>query len=175
MSILLTAGHSATDPGAIGVGGRTEASVVTELRDLVAYKLRNDHGKTVFTDGDKGVNKALNVALSMFSNKKIRIEFHCNASSNSSANGTETISLGNLMAESKLLSSATSLVLGTRLRGVDGWISQEQSHRGKLAYVSNGGIILELFFITNEAELKAYDAKKWLLATSLAKTIAQFD
>ena len=43
--IVLTAGHSDFDPGAVG-NGKTEASIARELRNIVASKLRGAGGKS---------------------------------------------------------------------------------------------------------------------------------
>jgi len=57
------------------------------------------------------------------------------------------------------LSKAVADVFGSRLRGDNGWIDQSQSARGKLGFISNGGFIVELGFISNEAELAQFNAK----------------
>ena len=59
-------------------------------------------------------------------------------------------------------------VFGSRLRGDNGWIDQSQSARGKLGFISNGGLIVELGFISNEAELAQFNAKYWSAAKAVA-------
>ena len=41
-----------------------------------------------------------------------------------------------------------------------------------IGYVSKGGIIVELFFLSNKTELDSYNAKKWLVAEAIANVIA---
>ena len=61
--IVLTAGHSSTDPGACS-GGYTEAGLMLELRDVTAELLR-DLGHVVIEDGDDGENLPLRHAISL--------------------------------------------------------------------------------------------------------------
>jgi N-acetylmuramoyl-L-alanine amidase len=169
-TFLITAGHSNTDPGAVA-NGYTEASIVTEMRNIVAYKLRQlKH--TVVTDGNMSDNKTLSAAISLFdNNQKYKIEFHCNASGSSQANGTECIALPEDKSIAQSISKAISSVLKTKLRGDNGWIDQSQSQHARLAYVSNCGIIVELFFLTNTTELELYQSKKWLVAEAIVKVL----
>lgn len=72
----------------------------------------------------------------------------------------------------KALSKAVADVLGLRLRGEDGWIPESASQHSRLLYVRCGGVILELFFISNPRDVDAYKAKKWLVASAIAKVLA---
>ena len=63
MKIVITAGHSNTDPGAVA-GGQTEAKLMTQLRNLVATHLRA-LGHVVLTDGELDVNQPLTDALTI--------------------------------------------------------------------------------------------------------------
>ena len=45
------------------------------------------------------------------------------------------------------------------------------SARGRLGYVSAGGLILEVFFISNPAEMAVYQARKWLVAQAIADVL----
>ncbi|MEO6657919.1 MAG: hypothetical protein ABIM73_06560, partial [Arenimonas sp.] len=60
--------------------------------------------------------------------------------------------------------------LGIRNRGAKPE-NARQHHR--LAFVQAGGIIVELFFITNGNDLLAYDAKKWLAARAVAEVLLE--
>lgn len=169
MKFVITAGHGDGDPGAVAFG-TTEAEIVTHLRDVVAFKLRAA-GHEVYTDGERKQNRALAFALKLFGLAPIRLELHCNASVNSTANGVETISLPKDKMLAQNLSLSVARILDTRVRGDKGWIDQSQAARGRLSYVQNGGVILEIFFLTNFAELTAYRAKSWLVAEEIARTL----
>lgn len=173
MNIVLTAGHSNTDPGAVA-NGATEAALMTELRNITAKKLR-DLGHTVHTDGEGSVNKSLNDALSLIKSRRpdVALELHMNAAGNAAATGVETISLPKDKALAQRLSAAVGGVLGIRLRGDKGWIDQSQSARGSLGYINAGGLILETAFISNPGDLKATQDKLWLVATAIAQALTQ--
>jgi len=74
-SLYLSAGHSASDPGAVG-SGHTEADIVLAFRDAVADELES---KAVFDrDGQKGQNLPLRKAVQQASSHDVAVEFHCN-------------------------------------------------------------------------------------------------
>ena len=81
--ITVTAGHGATDPGAVYFG-YTERELMTELRDLVANKLRAK-GHEVRTDGERGINLALTHAMHLITGSAAAVELHTNAAANSAA------------------------------------------------------------------------------------------
>lgn len=169
--IVLTAGHSNTDPGAVA-NGATEAGVMTLLRNIVAKKLR-ELGHTVHADGEGTNNLPLNDALALI--KRVRpdvaLELHMNAAANPAATGVETISLPSDKRLAQALSAAVGSELGLRLRGDRGWIDQSQSARGRLAYVNAGGLILETAFISNPNDLAALSSKLWLVAGGIARAL----
>ncbi|MEO4031138.1 N-acetylmuramoyl-L-alanine amidase [Chromobacterium vaccinii] len=169
MKILVSAGHGGSDPGAVANGVR-EADIALEFRNLVAERLRAA-GHDVVTDGQGQENKPLAEALKFVTGRDIAIEFHCNAAVNPLARGVESIALPALRGISQRISAAVSGVLGSPLRGAGGWIDQSASARGRLAFVNAGGVIVELFFITNAAELAVYQAGKAKLAQAVADAI----
>lgn len=169
--VAVTAGHSNTDPGAVN-GKIKESELVTNFRNAVVYYLR-EAGITTRTDGTGSKNDPLSSALTLIKGSSVAVEFHMNAAASKQANGVETIALPKDKALAQKLSKAVADVLGSRLRGQSGWIDQSQSARGKLAFVSNGGLIVELGFISNDAELAAYNARYWLAAQAVAKILAE--
>jgi len=64
--------------------------------------------------------------------------------------------------------------MGNPLRGDKGWKPENSGQHSRLAYVSNGGIILELFFISNDAELEIWKQKKWLIGKAVAEVLAEY-
>ena len=168
--IVLTAGHSDFDPGAVG-NGQTEAGIARELRNIVASKLRG-MGERVITDGEPASNKPLRDAIALIPQGRVAVELHCNAAANPAAGGgVETIALPRDKALAQRLSAAVARVLGIRVRGDRGWIDQSQSARGRLGYINAGGLILEVFFISNPAEMAVYQARKWLVAQAIADVL----
>lgn len=171
--VTITAGHSNSDPGAVA-NGFLEAELCAKFRNAVAKYLR-DEGLVVKTDGVGVENQPLSQAIKLISKSSTAIEFHMNAASSKQANGIETISLPKNRILAQKLSIAVADVFGSRLRGRNGWIDQSQSARGKLGFVSNGGLIVELGFISNEHELNQFNQKYWLAAKAVARVIIEHE
>jgi len=165
-SLFISAGHSHADPGAVG-NGHAEADIVLEFRDLVADELR---GKVVFAkDGERGQNLPLRDAVRMASEHDVAVEFHCNAFTNPAATGVETLSAREDYPLGEAICEAVSETLGIANRGAKGEASGQHS---RLAFIRDGGgIIVELFFITNPNDLAAYFRHKHQLAQVLARVL----
>lgn len=168
---VVSAGHSDVDPGAVANGVK-EADVAKDMRNMVVKKLR-ERGHSVLTDGDYDVNKPLSEAIKLINRDGLAIEIHCNAASAPTATGVESISLPPLKGISQRLSKAIAAVTKDKVRGDDGWIDQSKSARGRLGFVNAGGIIIELFFLTNKQALEQYNATKWLVASAIANELVK--
>lgn len=169
--VTITAGHSNTDPGAVA-GNVTEAEITTDMRNIVAYCLR-DLGIEAITDGNGSDNQPLRSAIKLIKRSDLAVEFHCNAFHKPTAGGVEALAQPKDKVICRKLCAAVSDVLGIPVRGSDGGFKSEGSgQHSRLGYVRNGGIILELFFISNPTELAIYQAKKWPLARKIADVIA---
>lgn len=167
--VTVTAGHSNKDPGAVN-GKFKEAELVAQFRNAVAYYLR-EAGIQYKTDGVGTLNQDLNAAIKLIKGSSVAVEFHMNAAASKQANGVETIALPKDKKLAQDLSKAVADVFGSRLRGDNGWIDQSRSARGKLGFISNGGLIVELGFISNEAELAQFNAKYWSAAKAVAMVL----
>lgn len=171
--VAVTAGHSNTDPGAVN-GKIKESELVTNFRNAVAFYLR-EAGIATKTDGTSTRNDPLSSALKLIKGSSVAVEFHMNAAASKQANGIETIALPQDKKLAQDLSAAVATALGSRLRGEDGWIDQSKSARGSLAYINAGGLIVELGFISNEAELAAFQARYWIAAKAVAKVLIEYE
>lgn len=165
--VAVTAGHSNSDPGAVN-GKIKESELVTNFRNAVAFYLR-EAGIETKTDGTSTRNDPLSSALKLIKGSSNAVEFHMNAAASKQANGIETIALPRDKKLAQDLSAAVATALGSRLRGDNGWIDQSKSARGSLAYINAGGLIVELGFISNEAELAAFQARYWIAAKAVVK------
>ena len=170
-TIAITAGHSSIDPGSKG-NGLIEAEVVVDLRNIIVKKLE-EKGFQPKTDGRGTVNLDRFAAAGIAKTAQIAVELHCNAVINPSATGVEAFSSYDNKALAQKLAAAVAVVLGLRLRGQDGWQPEGASQHKRLLYVRCGGIILELFFISNPRDVAAYKAKKWLVASAIADVLAR--
>ena len=165
----ITAGHGDSDPGAVA-GDVTERDLMAELRNIVASKLRAA-GHTVRTDGAGLANLPLPFALTLIPGSAAALELHTNAATNPAATGVEVISLPAQAPLARAIAKRISTVLGIPLRGSGGWIDQAQSARGRLGYVRAGGLVVEVFFLSNPEDLASYQARKWLVASAIAEAL----
>jgi N-acetylmuramoyl-L-alanine amidase len=173
MKYLISAGHGGADPGACA-NGHTEAAIVLEMRDLVAARLL-EMRHTVLTDGGRGENLPLKQALTYIKGTDLAVELHCNAAANHQATGVEVIAPPALKVVAQRIARALAAETGQKLRGEAGWIDQSQSQHAKLAFVQAGGLIVELVFISNASDLKAFLAAKERVAMALAGAICAYE
>lgn len=166
-SVFVSAGHGGSDPGAVA-NGRVEADIATEFRNIVAFYLAR-RGVEHELDGDGPINLPLRDAVKLASAHAIAVEFHCNAAASSAATGVETLSGPNDMALGVRICAAIADTLVLRNRGAK---PENAGQHHRLAFVQAGGIIVELFFITNADDLEAYDARKWLAGRAVAEVLA---
>lgn len=164
-SIFLSAGHSGADPGAVA-HGRREADIAVEFRNLVSFYLQRAHIAHQL-DGNGTTNLPLREAVKIARRHHLAVEFHCNAAG-PTATGVETLSGPANMALGARLSDVIAAALGIRDRGAK---PENAGQHHRLAFVQAGGIIVELFFITNAADLVAYDARKWVAAREVADVL----
>lgn len=170
-TITITSGHSNVDSGAVAKDGTKEADLAVKFRNAVVSYLQKYPDVHVRVDGYGTTNLPLPDAIKLIKGSDVAIEFHMNASSNVTAGGTETIALPKDKVLAQKLSAAISGVFGTKIRGDKGYIDQTQSARGRLGYINAGGLIVELSFISNEAELKAFNDKYWQAAKAVSEVI----
>lgn len=168
--VTVTAGHSTNDPGAVN-GKRTEASVVTEMRNMVVSYLKT-FGILTRSDGVGTNNLPLSAAIQLAKGATLAVEFHCNAAVNKSAKGVEVLSADKHKPIAQKIAGAIHKVMDIPLRGEKGWKSEGSGQHSRLGFISKGdGLIVELFFISNDSELAIWDAKKWLIAKAVAEVI----
>lgn len=174
MKFTVTAGHDERDPGNMG-GGLSEAKLMTELRFLVAMKLRQE-GHTVVEDGGRHENWPLAKAQRLISQSDLAIELHTNASTDPRAAGVEVVSLPSRRDEAQRIAFAIGSVLQIPVRRDAGWMSAELvlRERGFMpGFCRHGGLIVETFFQTNPEELRRYKERMWLVASAIARATAQ--
>lgn len=172
MIFTVTAGHGDKDPGAVAADGKTtEAALMSELRDLVAECLRA-MGHEVRTDGSGWENWPLVRALKLIPQADVAIELHTNAFTKPTAGGVEVISLPAQREIARTVARRIAHTLEIPVRGAGGWIDQSASARGRLAFVNAGGLIVEVFFISNPVELTRYLDRKVLVAAAIAESLA---
>ena len=173
-TFTVTAGHGGGDPGAVAKTGETEAAQMTELRDIVADKLRAS-GHKVRTDGGRLQNLPLVHALTLIPGADAAIELHMNAAASSGAKGVEVVSLPEQKELARTIARRIAHVLEIPVRGAGGWIDQSQTHRGRIGFVRMGGLVVEVCFISNPEEFAKYTARKWLVASAICAALTGGD
>lgn len=169
--VAVTAGHSNTDAGAVN-NKVHEQVVATDARNIVAWYLQNA-GITVRMDGFGNENKPLREAVKLVKGSDIAIELHCNASVNSSAKGVEVLANPQHKGLAQRIAQSIANVIGTPVRGDKGYKPENAGQHSRLAYVQAGGLVVELFFISNQDELDAWNNKKWLVCKAIANVIIE--
>ena len=170
---LISAGHGGTDPGAVALG-RKEADIALAMRSLVATRLL-ELRHTVLQDGGTGVNLPLRDALKLIKGTDLAVELHCNAAANHQATGVEVIAPPALKLVAQRIARAIAGETGQRLRGQGGWIDQTQSQHHRLAWVQAGGIIVEMVFITNPADMQTFMQRQDRVAQAIAGAICAYE
>lgn len=152
-----------------------EGQLTAELRSMI-YKILVDAGFSdrVVIDADSNITAETLVLWQ----KKVRptdlaLDIHFNAAG-PDARGVEVIVPDKWStAEQRLaqrLASITSVVLGTKLRGNNGVITEKQSHRGRLGWMRLNceTILWEVCFPTNKQDFGALETRKTDLAAEAA-------
>lgn len=170
-TVTVTAGHSNTDAGAVN-GKVHEQVIATDARNIVAWYLQNA-GITVRMDGFGNDNKPLREAIKLVKGSDIAIELHCNASVNPSAKGVEVLANPQHKGLAQRIAQSIANVIGTPVRGDKGYKPENAGQHSRLAYVQAGGMVVELFFISNQDELDAWNNKKWLVCKAIANVIIE--
>jgi N-acetylmuramoyl-L-alanine amidase len=176
MAIYLISGHSPDrskgnyDPGAVA-NGYTEAELTRELRDLISAELTP---RKVRHSIDHDADSLSQVLAKINSNESdVILDLHFNAAS-PQATGVEVIvperhtELEWKSAEACSKSLAT--IMGIRSRGAK---DETKTARKRLAVMRENGtnLLVEVCFITNINDMKAYQSKKKEVAKYLADLV----
>ena len=177
--IFISAGHNTgglkPDPGAVA-NGFTEAKLAVEIRDLTVKELKKDTSLKVVTDRD---DERLGEYLKRIQtgSGSVVLEYHFDAAS-PTATGT-TVLIGDDAdrldrAFAKEIVDKTAEVLKINNRGVK---PESESHIGKLGLMREQGTValLEVCFITNKNDLKAFQDNKNTLAVELSKIVKKYE
>jgi N-acetylmuramoyl-L-alanine amidase len=164
--MFLSAGHSTVDPGAVHFK-RCEADIAEEFRNVLSFCL-TDIGVKHTVDGRGMENMPLREAIAEVRKHKVALEFHCNASDNKAATGVEILCANKDKTLAAKLCGAISSSLGIANRGVK---PENSGQHHRLGFVQAGGMIVELFFISNKGDLAKYDAFKWKCARAIAEVL----
>ena len=177
--LYISAGHNPngikTDSGAVG-NGKRECDLTVEFRNLVLDQLKAKVALYISDNDSETLGQYLKRAET--GNGSVVLEFHFDASANSKATGATALvgvdADDNDKAFARDILYATVSTFGIKNRGV---LSEADSHRGRLGLMREKGIValLELCFISNPDDLKAYDLHKTELAGKIADILIKYD
>lgn len=165
--MYISAGHSNSDPGAVA-NGKREADIAVEMRNIVSFYLTRAGIKHEL-DGSGTKNLPLKEVVKQSRKHKVSVEFHCNASGTLSATGVEVLCALKDEMLAMDICEAISDTLGIRNRGVK---PEGAGQHHRLAFVQAGGMIVELFFLTNAKDLAKYEERKWLVGKAIASVLS---
>jgi N-acetylmuramoyl-L-alanine amidase len=172
MSILCSAGHTnikGQDRGAAG-NGFVEGDLTVELRDAVAAHLR-ELGESVLEDGFDGENQPLKKALELARQASVAVEFHWNAGP-PTATGIEVLSKPKHKELAQTIAQAIHQATAIGLRGDSGWKADNSGQHHRLAFAEAGGLIVEVCFISNAADMARYRENFEAVAKGIAGVLA---
>lgn len=182
--IILIAGHSNSDPGAVHKD-RVEAKLNQEFREILAVALEfqmNDYrlnNYKIVKDCDSLSLKRVINWINGLPNEEERLIFDIHFNKfNTFANGTEVFIPKNYCKNElelgKKIAKSMADVMGIFNRGCK---PETKSARKQLAIMRPKGInlLIELCFLDNDKDFKAYQDNKLMVAANIAKIILTHD
>lgn len=177
--IYLMAGHTPKglnqDPGAVGVGGKREADLTMELRDLTADILRRNNLQVWEDDDTHRLADVLKFVKSK--EQDIVLDIHFNAGP-AAATGVEVIVPDRSTNEEREMAREICVAFSDKMRIRNrGVKSEKDTARHTLAVMRPAGIniLIEVCFISNPNDMLYYEAQKIELAYELAVIIEKYE
>lgn len=173
MKYLLDYGHGGNDPGAIGIDNLKEKDIVKEIGKRVKYHLER-HNQTVIESrlNDETVSLRERSNKANNNNVDLCISIHCNAFSDSSAQGVEIFyyqgSTRGKQLASSILNKITKAKLYTKNRG----LKTDNLHMTRETKMPS--VLIELGFITNVTDKNLIINNKENFAIAIAKGILNY-
>lgn len=172
--ILISAGHTnikGLDQGAAG-NGFIEGVEAVKLRDATAAYLRElNKDIKVIEDGFDNDNQPLTKAIALAKTANFAIEFHFNAGP-PAATGIEVLSKPNKKTFSQKIAGAIHNATDLVLRGESGWKADNSGQHHRLGFCEAGGVIVEVGFISNASDMKAYKSNFEAICKGIAEVLA---
>lgn len=169
--ILISAGHSMTDSGAVN-GGLKENEQAVLFRNAVGHYLKQANVPYV-TDGFGKHNMMLRDAVKLARGKTIAVEFHFNAASSRQARGIEVLANMKDKRLAQDIARAVNSITSSPLRGDKGYKPENAGQHHRLVFVQAGGLIVELEFISNDEAMRVYLGSYWKAARAVADVLVQ--
>ena len=174
--IAVIAGHRGQGTGAVGI--IDEAVENVEMRNLICEELAQK-GTHFVTDSIKDtLNEIVATLRAMLQKYDIALDIHFNSCGDPSVGGTEAIVPNRYTSDewqiADELVTTTCAILGTKNRGIK---TEQQTPHKRLAMLSNYdacNILIEICFVNNKNDIKAYKAHKGELAKAYAEILSKW-
>lgn len=170
-TVLISAGHSDSDPGAVS-GTYKEATLARLMRDRIYHCLQTMK-IPVIRDGSENQNESLNQAIALCKQADIAVEIHFNAGP-ATAHGVEALAKPQHKKLCQDLCKAIHVTTGITLRGDAGYKPDNSGQHHRLGFCEAGGLILEVCFISSREDMAAYVPKKLIVADALSGVLARY-
>lgn len=174
--IAVIAGHRGKGTGAVGI--IDEAVENVEMRNLICEELAQK-GIHFVTDSIKDtLNEIVATLRAMLQKYDIALDIHFNSCGDPSVGGTEAIVPNRYTSDewqiADELVTTTCAILCTKNRGIK---TEQQTPHQRLAMLSNYdacNILIEICFVNNKQDIKAYKAHKGELAKAYAEILSKW-
>jgi N-acetylmuramoyl-L-alanine amidase len=171
-TIFLSAGHGGNDRGAISPDGTyREADLALRLRDAITEQLTS-RGLVVINDGRPGENRPLSAAIALA--RPVdgpKVEIHFNSVLSRKATGTEALAKPDQRILAQRLAYATAEALKLPLRGNQGFKLDTSGQHKRLGFCDISGVVLEVCFISNPDDMRAFIANEAALVKNIADAL----
>lgn len=159
-TIVIDPGHGGRDPGAVAFGVR-EKDVVLATGLILEKKLKDAGVNVIMTRStDVFIELADRVAIAQNASADAFISLHVNAAGSNAAHGTETYwNRTNSSEESKELAEKIQKHLIQKLKTRDRGVKEANFH--VIRNTQMPSVLVELGFVTNEAEAKRLATQKF--------------
>lgn len=175
IKVCIDPGHGGKDPGAVGNGGLTEASVNLTLARMLEQKVSEYAEPLLTRKSNEYVSLQDRVELANQEKASFFISLHCNSVSNPNARGTETIYWPSSVEGRKLAEKIhPHLVSATGFK--DRGIKPDQRGLYVLKHTKMPALIVEVGFISNPSEEAWMRNQEWLddIAEAVSSGICEY-
>lgn len=173
MKIFLDYGHGGNDPGAIGNDGVKEKDIVLEVGKRVKYHLER-HGQIVIEsrDSDKTVSLSERSNKANKNNVDLCISIHCNAFTQSTAQGFEIYHYAGSTRGQQLAKCILDNIKKAKLYTKNRGLKTNNLHMTREVVAPS--VLIELGFITNASDKKLIVENRENFAIAISKGILEY-
>ena len=173
MKFLLDYGHGGNDPGAIGIDGVKEKDIVLEIGKRVKYHLERHQIIIIESrDSDKTVSLSERSNKANKNNVDLCISIHCNAFSQSTAQGFEIYHYDGSTRSQQLAKCILNNIIKAKLYTKNRGLKTNTLHMTRETYMPS--VLIELGFITNASDKKLIVENKENFAIAITKGILEY-